>query len=115
MKLNCFSLIKLLNFINRRIILEDLNEKNVMWRSSTTNHNGNILRSLNYTNLILLNEGSTTRFSLPCYNNSGVKIALDSSEIAGKTMWRVLEDHGDNDHFPIIITANNVHKDGFTK
>ena len=111
-KLDSYALIKLFNFTDgSRIVLGDLNGNNTAWGSGITNHNGKtILNSLDYTDLIVLNDGSATRFTPPDQNTSAVDISLASPEITCNTTWRVLNDCGNSDHFPIQITINNINK-----
>nr|CAI5862852.1 unnamed protein product [Callosobruchus analis] len=74
-----------------------------LWGSYNQNHNGvTLVQALNSSDLVLLNDGSSTRFQ-----NSGHKSVVDltfsSPDIANLIEWRSLDDTLGSDHFPILL------------
>lgn len=97
------------NFLTRLptsyIICGDFNAHHITFGSARTNNAGNILlKAIDITESIFLNDGSPTRMANPNQGASAVDITLCSQELAQRTQWRVLDDSYTSDHLPILIT-----------
>nr|CAI5869199.1 unnamed protein product [Callosobruchus analis] len=89
------------------IIGGDFNAHHVMWGSYKINASGsNIANLLNQTDLVILNDGSSTKISRT-QRNSAVDLTLVSPDMVNKITWKVPPDTLGSDHFVISIGINS--------
>lgn len=92
------------SFFTPLIVIGDLNAHHSIWDTSPINRSGRTIASLlDELNLVVLNDGSRTRFVAP--NNlytSAVDLTICSSNIGLNADWRVIGDPGTSDHFPTL-------------
>lgn len=95
------------SFFSPIVIMGDLNAHHSDWDTCPINRNGRSIQStLGNLDLVVLNDGTPTRFTPPTSQNlSAVDLSLCSSAIALDMTWLVLADPGTSDHFPILCTA----------
>nr|CAI5826804.1 unnamed protein product [Callosobruchus analis] len=92
----------------------DFNAHHGLWGSYKQNHNGvSLVEALNSADLVLLNDGSPTRFQNN-ENNSVVDLTFASPDIANIIEWRTHDDTLGSDHYPILLeiklqSASNGH------
>ena len=71
------------SFESPKVIVGDFNGHNPAWESRKCNITGNfIVDSLDETNMVRLNDGSSTRFSTPKQNLSAVDLSIISRNIS---------------------------------
>ena len=96
------------------IILGDFNSHNPIWGSCKTDNNGTLLQDFMENNdLVLLNDGSPTRYDVARNIYSAIDLSIVTSSIANKCHWQVLPDKFDSDHFLIsieLVVNNNNNK-----
>lgn len=99
---------KFLDFSSYPIImLGDFNSHHSLWGSEWKDQNGeNVASFIRENNLVVLNDGSPTRFQRPNLRKSIVDLAICSQSLAHKFVWMVHQDPGSSDHFPIICKKN---------
>lgn len=92
----------LINLLQRPFILMgDFNSQHYLWGSNFCNRNGNIIANCCETkNIIVLNDGSSTRLNRPNQNRSILDLTLVTQSIASKCEWFRMEDVGHSDHYP---------------
>lgn len=97
------------SFFGQIIILGDLNAHHPDWDTSPTNRSGRTIHStLDDVNLIVMNDGTPTRFRhSETSHTSAVDLGLCSPALAQVATWAVLRDPGHSDHFPIQCTVRN--------
>lgn len=95
------------NFGSNLIIGGDFNAHSGLWGSPITNRDGNeLLEAIECSNLIVLNDGSSTRLVPPNYQKSCVDVSLAATNIAPLIHWNLCSDTLGSDHFPIIMLLN---------
>nr|CAI5836562.1 unnamed protein product [Callosobruchus analis] len=106
---------RLLTLSNQHAIIGgDFNAHHGLWGSYKQNHNGvSLVEALNSADLVLLNDGSPTRFQNN-ENNSVVDLTFASPDIANIIEWRTHDDTLGSDHYPILLeiklqSASNGH------
>nr|CAI5827345.1 unnamed protein product [Callosobruchus analis] len=106
---------RLLTLLNQHAIIGgDFNAHHGLWGSYKQNHNGvSLVEALNSADLVLLNDGSPTRFQNN-ENNSVVDLTFASPDIANIIEWRTHDDTLGSDHYPILLeiklqSASNGH------
>lgn len=90
------------------LLMGDLNAHHHGWDTAPVNRNGRTISdSLDSLELVILNDGSATRFTPPSsIHISAVDLALCSSNLALDTAWTVENDPGVSDHYPVICELN---------
>lgn len=85
-------------------MIGDFNAHHTAWGSEWCNISGNnIINFVDDKNLVILNDGSSTRFAPPGERISAVDLTLVSTSIAHKCEWKIHDDVGFSDHFPMIL------------
>lgn len=85
------------------IFMGDFNSHHFAWDSDRCDANGKIIaNSIHSRNLVVLNDGSSTRLARPGQRRSILDLTLVSSQVATNCCWTVLEDAGQSDHFPTL-------------
>ncbi|KAH1021887.1 hypothetical protein HUJ04_011371 [Dendroctonus ponderosae] len=91
------------------ILMGDLNALHRSLGGSTTNQNGkNLEEFLTENNLILISNGTPTRFTANTQNP--LDIAIIDPQLAPKSKWSVLPDCANSDHFPTLYEVNTSGK-----
>lgn len=92
------------SFHNPLIMVGDLNAHHASWDTTHTNKSGRTVHNLmSECELVVLNDGSSTRFTQDKNQTSAVDLTMCSSQLAADSSWEVIEDPNNSDHFPIII------------
>ncbi|XP_073972947.1 uncharacterized protein [Rhodnius prolixus] len=84
----------------RILVVGDLNAKAVEWGMPVTDMRGRLIVEMAArTELVVLNEGSTSTFRRPGYTETIPDISLASEGLAARVRgWRVIEDFTGSDH-----------------
>ena len=93
------------------LIVGDFNSHNSIWGSNKVDNNGKLIEEfLNQNDLVLLNDGSPTRYDMRFNSYSHIDLSISSSNIANKIKWQVLPENFDSDHFllQIDISINDL-------
>ena len=93
-------------FNNPFILLGDFNAHNPIWNhdSCASDHRGHIMEDfINTHDLVLLNKGNNTHFSLSHNTESAIDLSLCSQSIATLFDWSIDSDIFESDHYPIKI------------
>lgn len=91
-------------FQNNTLMIGDFNAQSPSWGSGTLNPNGAVVeRFLEAGDMVLLNDGASTRVVSPSQQASAPDLTFCSSDMALETSWRVLPDPGFSDHLPIAV------------
>ena len=88
------------------LLLGDFNAHNPMWgrNSNNTDPRGDIIEHfLDMHQLVLLNKGDNTHFSMAHYSESAIDLSICSSQISSLFEWSVECDIHHSDHYPIKI------------
>jgi ribonuclease HI/exonuclease III len=86
------------------LVVGDFNSYNVLWGSARTEPRGRTVADfIDASNLVLLNTGAYTHFSLGNGSYSAIDLSLASPVVAPLIDWRVHDDLCGSDHFPIIL------------
>lgn len=121
-RINKLSAIQL-NFIidrgkHKPIIMGDFNTKSFLWDSNrklvSNDHRAKkLIDFLDESEMVLLNDGSTTRIS-PIFNqkNSALDLTLVHKDLHLKFKWSVADSEYGSDHLPVLLSP--VKKDNFT-
>ncbi|VEN56637.1 unnamed protein product [Callosobruchus maculatus] len=87
----------------------DLNAHHTEWGSSHCNPNGRTVWDLiTINNLVVLNDGRSTRLIGPLEQPSPLDITLVSASLASSCQWSTLTDCGNSDHFPTLCQINEI-------
>jgi len=87
-----------------KVILGDFNAHHTLWGSLRVDGRGEqVVKLVNDSDLILLNDGSPTRVDDNTGNLSYIDLSLVSSTVAAKCLWHTIDDSLGSDHFPIFI------------
>lgn len=57
--------------------------------------------------IVILIDGTPTRFQPPVHPNSAVDLNIVSTNIAAHSSWKVLEDCANSDHFSTVLTISD--------
>ncbi len=88
-------------------IAGDFNAHNPLWGGTRTCPRGSILENIiDQQNLILLNSGNHTHYSMASNTFSSIDLALCSPSLSTMVEWTVLDDLHGSDHFPILVHFN---------
>lgn len=84
----------------------DFNAHNPLWGSQGKDANGTVVEDLlDNINLVIMNDGSATRYDVNTLKMSCLDLTLASPVLARVGEWRVLEEESmGSDHFPILCT-----------
>ena len=96
---------------NNHLILGDFNAHHILWGSQRVDDRGEqVVKLINDTDLVFLNDGSPTRIDDNTGNLSCIDLSLVSSTLAAKCLWHTIDDSLGSDHLPICIkyTCNTV-------
>ena len=86
------------------ILMGDVNAKHTLWGEDRCDHRGNIIEELLDSNdIILMNDGSPTRFDVVHNSTSAIDITICSSSLRMDYQWSVDENLYGSDHFPIHL------------
>ena len=86
------------------ILLGDFNAKNPLWGSLVCDRWGGIIEELiDDNNLVLLNDGSKTRYDIYHNTSSAIDLTICSASIALEYQWSVDKDLYGSDHWPIHL------------
>ncbi|XP_050302810.1 uncharacterized protein LOC126740720 [Anthonomus grandis grandis] len=86
----------------------DLNSHHPLWDNCTPNKGGNIINDFVFENeLVIMNDGSRTRFQLAEDLSSAVDLTMISANLALQANWYTTMDCGNSDHFPTCLIVNN--------
>ena len=100
------------------LLLGDFNAHNPMWARNITvsDQRGDIIeRFLDIQQLVLLNKGDSTFFSLSYNTESAIDLSICSPQICNLFEWSVDCDIHHSDHYPIKIqTTFDSHSDSVT-
>ena len=89
---------------DHKFILGDFNAHHTLWGSLRVNGKGEqIVKLINDSDLVLLNDGSPTRVDDNTGNLSFLDLSLVSPTIAAKCLWHTIDDSLGSDHLPILI------------
>ena len=110
-----FTLLELENLLQQLpqpiIFVGDFNSYNVLWGSVRSDVRGRIIESfIDASNLVLLNTGANTHFSLASGTYSAIDLSLCSAVLAPMLAWRVHDDLCGRDHFPVILDFLNLYQ-----
>ena len=84
------------------ILMGDFNAKNRLWGSTTCDRWGCLVEELLDNNdIVLLNDGSPTRYDIVHNSESAIDLTLCSSVLGPDYQWSVDEDLHGSDHWPI--------------
>ncbi|KAK9882925.1 hypothetical protein WA026_023813 [Henosepilachna vigintioctopunctata] len=87
------------------IILGDFNAHNTIWGSTTTDRRGEVLESfMDNHNLILLNNGTGTRFNPITAEFSAIDLTMCDPTVEHLLSWKPLDDLYGSDHLPLEIS-----------
>ena len=87
-----------------KVILADFNAHHTLWGSLRVDGRGEqVVKLINESDLVLLNDGSPTRVDDNTGNLSFIDLSLVSSSIAAKCLWHTIDDSLGSDHLPILI------------
>ena len=90
------------------ILMGDFNAKHTLWGNSTTDRWGIIIEELlNNNDIVLMNDGSHTRYDIYHNTSSAIDLSICSSAISINYDWVVNNNLYGSDHYPIII--KNTH------
>uniref|UniRef100_A0A6V7J8G0 Endonuclease/exonuclease/phosphatase domain-containing protein n=1 Tax=Bracon brevicornis TaxID=1563983 RepID=A0A6V7J8G0_9HYME len=108
-----FEQIKLITKDNPTIIGGDLNAKNTIYGSSRTNPSGqNLMRSLAYFDLHVLNNGKHTRYDKASNSTDVMDITLSNGSLAARCTWDVTDWDLNSAHSVISIKINDLYLKG---
>lgn len=94
-------------FAHPKLIVGDFNSQHPLWGSDISNIMGNhIYNILDNNDILILNDGSPTRFTSPLLNKSCPDISVISVALSPYCTWSTMEDTGSSDHFPIQISIS---------
>ena len=99
------------------LLLGDFNAHNPLWghNITTSDTRGDIIeRFLDLHNLVLLNKGDNTHFSLSHNSESAIDLSICSPQISTLFDWSVDCDIHHSDHYPIKINTTFDSRDGIT-
>lgn len=86
------------------IIGGDFNAHSNLWGSAKNDQVGRqLINCIEEIDLVILNNGDSTRLTSPNINKSVVDITLATSALASQMNWNVYSDSLGSDHFPILI------------
>ena len=86
------------------LIQGDFNAHNILWGSQTINSRGKIVEKIiNDHNLVIMNSGDPTHFSLQYRTFSCIDLTIVSPLLAGYYQWEVIDDLHGSDHFPTLL------------
>ncbi|CAK9795846.1 Probable RNA-directed DNA polymerase from transposon X-element [Anthophora plagiata] len=87
------------------ILAGDFNSHSSLWGSSKSDSRGKkIEKLLENPNLILLNTGTPTHFSVSNGKTSAIDLTICSPRLSQYIKWETLNNLHDSDHFPIKIS-----------
>lgn len=100
---------KLINEIPKPFILMgDFNAHHTEWGSYKIDRWGDkLLEFIRENNLIILNNGSYTKYTKNYESKSAIDLTICSWELAEKFHWEVDNDNRGSDHFPILISNSD--------
>ena len=86
------------------ILLGDFNAKHTMWGEDRYDHRGLIIEELlDRNDIVLMNDGSSTRFDIVHNSTSAIDLSICSSSLRLDYQWSVDDDLHGSDHFPIHL------------
>ena len=92
------------------ILMGDFNAKHTLWGGTICDRWGNLIEELlDRNDLILMNDGSPTRYDVYHNSTSAIDLTICSSSIRLDYLWSVNKHLHGSDHWPIILKyANNL-------
>lgn len=86
------------------ILTGDFNAHNSTWGSTQTDQRGQIIETfLNSSDMLLLNDGSPTRFNLYNGSSSAIDLTFCSSNLFPQLHWKVCSSLYSSDYHPLIV------------
>ena len=87
------------------ILMGDFNAKHTLWGNATCDRWGYVIEELLDTNdnLVLLNDGSPTRYDVFHNSSSAIDLTLCSANLSLDYHWAVEKDLHGSDHWPILL------------
>lgn len=91
------------------LLLGDFNSHSPWWGCSLTNNRGKLVERLllEEGNIVLLNDGSHTRFNTSNGTSSAIDLTLASTLLASHLKWETNAYLCNSDHYPIFITHSS--------
>ena len=87
-----------------KIVLGDFNARHTSWGAPTNCPRGRVITdSFLENDLIILNDGSPTRYDRYANTHSHIDVTCCSTVLGNKLDWSILELPYRSDHYPIII------------
>ncbi|XP_053536655.1 uncharacterized protein LOC124628232 [Ictalurus punctatus] len=96
----------------------DFNAHSTIWRSKNTDINGSVIEEfIDDKNLVCVNDGKGTQYSSSHNTESAIDLTIMSTEMAGISLWEVLDQSTvGSDHYPIITRIEvEIHQDSELK
>ena len=89
------------------ILMGDFNAKHTLWGETSCSPWGNLVEELiDHNDIVLMNDGSPTRFDLYHNTKSAIDLTICSSSLRLDYMWSVDRDPHGSDHWPIHLRSN---------
>ena len=86
------------------ILMGDFNAKNPLWGSALCDRWGTIIEQfIDNSDIVLLNDGSMTRYDVYHNTSSAIDLTLCSTSLALDYQWSVDKDLHGSDHWPIHL------------
>ena len=86
------------------ILMGDFNAKHTLWGADRCDNRGQVIEELLDNNdIVLMNDGSPTRFDIVHNSTSAIDLTLCSSSLRLDYQWSVNENLFGSDHFPIHL------------
>ena len=86
------------------ILMGDFNAKHALWGESTCDRWGNLFEQLLDNNdIVLMNDGSPTRFDVYHNSSSAIDLSICSSALRLEYDWSVTKHLRGSDHWPIML------------
>ena len=86
------------------ILLGDFNAKHTLWGETTCDSWGNVVEEfIDGNDVVLLNDGSPTRYDVVHNTSSAIDLSICSSSLALDFHWSVNDDLHGSDHWPIHL------------
>ena len=86
------------------ILLGDFNAKHTLWGESYCDPRGNVIEELlDRNNVVLMNDGSPTRYDVYHNTSSAIDLSICSSSLRLDYQWSVDDNTHGSDHWPIHL------------
>ena len=86
------------------ILMGDFNAKHTLWGQDRCDHRGLVIEELlDQNDIVLMNDGSHTRFDVVHNSTSAIDLTICSSSLRLDYEWSVDDDLYGSDHYPIHL------------